>query len=138
MTPGSMPGTRYRHKGPERSGCSLQKSPAIFPLTAFMQKMQKKRGGGEITLVLEELAECLDGGVNVEEEYERKELEQCISRFVRALPMRERNVFVRRYFFTEPITAVAERYGLTENHIMVILSRTRKKLRLELMKERYL
>ncbi len=47
-------------------------------------------------------------------------------------------VFVRRYFFTEPAAAVAERYGLTENNVMVILCRTRKKLRLALTKEGYL
>ena len=126
---------------PQRPGAFrmfLAKITRNLSFNRFHVQNAKKRGGGEITLVLEELAECLDGGVNVEAEYERKELEQCISRFVRALPMRERNVFVRRYFFTEPITAVAERYGLTENHIMVILSRTRKKLRLELMKEGYL
>ena len=116
----------------------LAKITRNLSFNRFHAQNAKKRGGGEINLVLEELAECLDGGVNVEEEYERKELEQCISRFVRALPMRERNVFVRRYFFTEPIAAVAERYGLTKNHITVILSRTRKKLRLELMKEGYL
>lgn len=98
----------------------------------------EKRGGGEIVLVLDELAECLAGGTNTEAAYESKELEQCIRRFVRALPGRERNVFVRRYFFTEPAAAIAGCYGLTENNVMVILSRTRKKLRLELMKEGYL
>ena len=126
---------------PQRPGAFrmfLAKITRNLSFNRFHAQNAKKRGGGEITLVLEELAECLDGGGNVEEEYERKELEQCISRFVRARPMRERNVFARRYFFTEPIAAVAERYGLTENHIMVILSRTRKKLRLELMKEGYL
>lgn len=101
----------------------------------FNARNAEKRGGGEIALVLEELAECLDGGTNVEAAYESKELEQCVRRFIRALPERERNVFVRRYFFTEPVAAVAERYGLTENNVMVILSRTRKKLRRELTKE---
>ena len=40
--------------------------------------------------------------------------------------------------FTEPIPAIAERYGLTVNNITVILSRTRKKLKVELTKEGYL
>lgn len=66
------------------------------------------------------------------------ELEQCICRFVRTLPERDRNVFVRRYFFTEPMPAIAERYSLTVNNVTVILSRTRKKLKTELMKEGYL
>ena len=104
----------------------------------FNARNAEKRGGGEIALVLDELTECLDGGTSAESAFERKELEQCIRRFVRALPKRERNVFVRRYFFTEPVAVVAGRYGLTENNVMVILSRIRKKLRLVLTREGYL
>lgn len=104
----------------------------------FHARNAEKRGGGEITLVLDELAECLADRSSVEAQYEEKELEQCIRCFVRSLPKRDGNVFLRRYFFTEPVAAIAERYGLTENHVMVILSRVRKKLRLVLIKEGYL
>lgn len=104
----------------------------------FNKRNAEKRGGGEIVLVLEELSECLAGEADVETAYEAAELEQCIRRFVRALPERNRNVFVRRYFFTEPVSAIAKRYGLTANNIAVILSRTRKELKLVLMKEGYL
>ncbi len=104
----------------------------------FNARNAEKRGGGEIMLVLDELAECLAGGTDVEAAYEGKELEQCIQRFVRSLSERDGNVFLRRYFFTEPVAVIAERYDLTENNVMVILNRTRKKLKLELMKEGYL
>ncbi len=104
----------------------------------FNARKAGKRGGGEIILVLDELAECLSGGTDVETEYENRELEQCIQRFAQALPERDGNVFVRRYFFTDPVASIAKRYGLTENNVMVILNRTRKKLRLELMEEGYL
>ncbi len=104
----------------------------------FNAKNAKKRGGGEITFVLDELAECLSSGANVEAAYESKELGQCIRRFVRALPERDGNVFVRRYFFTDPVADIAKRYCLTENNVMTILSRTRKKLKSHLLKEGYL
>ena len=104
----------------------------------FHARNAEKRGGGEAALVLDELAECLAGGTDAEAVYENKELGRCIRRFVRALPAREGNVFVRRYFFTEPAATIAGRYGLTENNVMVMLSRTRKKLKLALMKEGYL
>ena len=107
-------------------------------LDRFYARNAEKRGGGEIILVLDELEECLADRTDVEAAYEGKELAQCIRHFVQMLPERDGNVFVRRYFFTEPIAAIADRYGLTENHVMVILSRTRKKLKLELMKEGYL
>ncbi len=69
--------------------------------------------------------------------YEGRELGRRIQRFVRALPERDGNVFVRRCFFTEPMAAIAERYDLTANNVMAILSRTRKKLWQELIKEGY-
>ncbi|MDE7244399.1 MAG: sigma-70 family RNA polymerase sigma factor [Oscillospiraceae bacterium] len=116
----------------------LAKITRNLSINRFHAESAEKRGGGEIVLVLDELAECIAGGVDAEAAYESKELEQCIRRFVRALPKRERNMFVRRYFFTEPVAAVAARYGLTENNVQVILSRTRKKLRLVLKKEGYL
>lgn len=116
----------------------LAKITRNLSFNRFHARSVEKRGGGEITLVLEELSECLASGSDVEAAYEATELEQCIQRFVRALPQRDRNVFVRRYFFTEPISTIAERYGLTANNIAVILSRTRKKLKLELTKKGYL
>ena len=97
-----------------------------------------KRGGGEITLVLEELVECLSGGKDAAVEYESKELEECIQRFVRTLPEQEGNIFLRRYFFNKPAAVIAREYGMTKNNVTVILSRTRKKLRRELEKEGYL
>ena len=116
----------------------LAKITRSLSVNRFKARSAEKRGGGEINLVLDELADCLAGGTNVEAEYEVKELEQCIRRFVRGLPERDGNVFVRRYFFTEPVVVIAKRYGLTESNVTVILSRTRKKLRLKLAKEGYL
>ncbi len=104
----------------------------------FHAKNAEKRGGGEIALILDELGECLGGGADTAAAYEAKELRQCIRRFVRALPERDGNVLVRRYFFAEPVADIAKRYGLTENNVMVILSRTRRKLKKHLSKEGYL
>ena len=56
---------------------------------------------------------------------------------VRALPVRDGNVFVRRYFFNETIAEIAEKYGLSRDNVTVILSRTRKKLKTHLQREGY-
>lgn len=103
----------------------------------FRARNAEKRGGGEIALVLDELGECLGDGTSAEAAFEAEELRQCIRRFVRALPGRDGDVLVRRYFFAEPVADIAKRYGLTENNVMVILSRTRKKLKAQLVKEGY-
>ncbi len=106
-------------------------------LDRFHARSAQKRGGGELDLVLDELGECLGGGADVESACEAEELRRSIGRFVRSLPEREGNVLARRYFFAEPVADIAKRYGLSENHVTVILSRTRKKLKTHLLKEGY-
>lgn len=113
----------------------LAKITRNLSFNRFNSRSAKKRGGGEIIFVLDELAECLANESDIVSEYESKELGRCVRIFVRSLPERDGNIFVRRYFFTEPIAEIAKKYGLTENNIMVILSRTRKKLKNRLIKE---
>ncbi len=97
----------------------------------------KKRGGGETAAVLEELAECIASETDVESEYMAKELGECVRNFVNTLPERDGNVFVRRYFFVDTVGEIAKRYGLKENNVAVILSRTRAKLKKTLEREGY-
>ena len=96
-----------------------------------------KRGGGNIRLVLDELAECIADESDVEGQVDAKELGKVINQFVASLSEREQNLFVRRYFFSDPIKAIADRYGLSENAVHVTLSRIRKRLRSRLSKEGY-
>ena len=92
-------------------------------------KLAQKRGGGEAELILEELAQCAISGNDTESEYIAKELGRSINRFVRGLPEREGNLFIRRYFFGENLDAVAARFGMTAHNAAVILSRVRQKLK---------
>ncbi|MGM9662820.1 MAG: RNA polymerase sigma factor [Oscillospiraceae bacterium] len=94
----------------------------------------EKRGEG-LTVALEELGDCLAAPEGVEEPLRQKELEECLGRFLRALPARERGVFLRRYFFLDSTAEIAARYGLSEGNVLTLLSRTRKKLKAQLGKE---
>ncbi len=100
--------------------------------------MAEKRGGMVEFIVLDELEECIGDQTDVEGIVESHELEELIRRFVRKLPERDGNLFVRRYFFTDSVASIAERYRISENHVMVILSRSRKKLKKELMTEGFI
>ena len=97
----------------------------------------KKRGGGDIPLVLEELAECIADESDVEGQVDANELGRVINQFIADLPERDRNLFIRRYFFSEPMKVIADRYDMRENAATVTLSRVRKKLREHLSKEGY-
>lgn len=97
----------------------------------------KKRGGGEIDIALSELEECIAAHSDVENEIETRELEASINRFIMIIPERDRNIFIRRYFYVERAADIAERYEMRESAVFVSLSRTRAKLKKHLTDEGY-
>ncbi len=113
----------------------LAKITRNLALDRYTAKNADKRGGGETELVLEELSECIAGRETSESRFEAKELEECIGRFVKELPERDGNIFMRRYFFMEPTAETAKKFGMKESNVLLILSRTRKKLKAHLIKE---
>lgn len=104
----------------------------------FKANSAQKRGGGQMPLILDELAECVRDETDVEDSLIAKELGESIRRFVVALPAREGDVFARRYFFAESVSEIGDKYGLSTNYVSVTLSRTRKKLKQHLIKEGFL
>jgi len=87
-----------------------------------------KRGGGEIALVLDELADYVSGKDNVEQAYEHKELVAVINDFLGTLPAEKRKIFVRRYWYTDSITNIAAHYGMSNSAVSMMLNRLRTKL----------
>ena len=57
------------------------------------------------------------------------ELAAAIDRFLRTLPEKDCNLFLRRYWYVDSISVIADRYGMKENTVKSILFRTREKLR---------
>lgn len=88
-----------------------------------------KRGGGALPLALDELGECIPSAQRVEHALEQKELAAAIDRFLRTLPEKDCNLFLRRYWYVDSISVIADRYGMKENTVKSILFRTREKLR---------
>ncbi len=104
----------------------------------YEKRAAEKRGGGETELAIEELSECVAGSSSVEGEVMRLQLEKSIDRFISDLPERERAMFLRRYFYLESHSEMAERFGIDPHALSVILDRTRKKLRKHLKKEGFI
>lgn len=103
----------------------------------FRQKNAGKRGGGEIALVLDELAECVSGTESVEDAFARKELIAEINAFLNTLSQEKCSIFLCRYWYALPVSEIAERFGKTENSISVTLNRTRSKLKKHLAEKGY-
>lgn len=125
---------------PQRPGflrMFLAKITRNLAIDLFRSKSRQKRGGGVYDLALEELSEVILAQNNVEEQLAAKELEESIRRFVAGLSERDGNVFLRRYFYFETTSCIAEKYGIRESNVLLILSRTREKLRKHLLEEGY-
>lgn len=114
----------------------LAKIGRNLALNQLRERRAVRRGGGA-DAVLEELGEVL-GGSSAEEAVDAIELQQAVNRFLRTLPRRDCDIFVRRCFYAEPAEEIAARYALRPGTVNVSLHRTRKKLREYLTKEGYL
>ena len=99
------------------------------------KRTSQKRGEGEFTLALEELEECVPDRGSVEDSLDEKHLSIVIDEFLRTIPQRDRQFFLRRYFFTEAVSKIAARFKVSENVVSVSLHRTRAKLKVHLEKE---
>ena len=115
----------------------LAKITRNLSINRYKALRRVKRGGGEAEAALEELAEVVADSTSVEDTVTAAELSSLIDTFVRKLPERDGNVFIRRYFYTEGVTEIARRYNLTQTNVSVILNRTRGKLKEYLLKAGY-
>ena len=99
----------------------------------YERKHTQKRG--QIPIVLDELSECLpcaDDECNV---ISKIALQESLNVFLRSLPLKTRNIFIRRYWYTSSIAEISNEYSMKESAICMLLLRTRKKLKTYLQKE---
>ena len=102
-------------------------------LNAYEEQHTQKRG--QITLVLDELAECLPGDEEDWDVVSGVALHDSLNTFLRGLPLKTRNIFIRRYWYTSSIAEIAEEYSMKESAVAMLLLRTRIKLKTHLQKE---
>ena len=100
-------------------------------INRYNLKMAGKRCEHEIAL--DELGECVSDGEG--EMCDAMALRMALDSFLRSLDRRSRIIFLQRYFYTCPVAEIAERHGLKESAVTMLLFRTRQKLREHLHKE---
>ena len=120
---------------PSRLGVYLGTITRRLALNRRKAASAVKRGGGQVPLALEELAQCVPGGESAEALLEAKELGRAVAAFVRALPGTERRVFLCRYWYLDPVADIGERFGFSQSKVKSMLARIRKKLLIYLRKE---
>lgn len=115
----------------------LAKITRNLSFSKFRAQNAEKRGGGEFTVALDELGECIGVDQDVNANLDMEELTGAIQRLLATLSARDRSIFIRRYFFVQSTAAIAEHYGLKESNVLMILTRARKKLKEYLIREGY-
>lgn len=115
----------------------LAKITRNLAFNTYRKNSARKRGGGEIDLVLEELNGCVPAPGSIEDSWDARELGMAIQSFLQTRSQRERGIFLSRYFGVEDCGSIAARYGLTESNVRKILTRTRQKLKDYLHREGY-
>ena len=102
----------------------------------FKTKNRKKRGGGgQVTLALDELRDCVPADLDLERRVELRELERAVGTFTSRLTETEKKIFVSRYWYLTPVAEIAERLGYSQSKTKSILFRLRGRLRTYLQEE---
>lgn len=82
-----------------------------------------------------ELEQCIPDPDDEDCRLDRMELQKAINGFLATLSEEKRNVFLRRYWFMDPVSEIAHRYNFTENKVKMMLFHTREQMRDYLVKE---
>ena len=116
----------------EKYGRLLQ-SISYSLLDRFRATHRQKRGG--MGQILEELTECIPGGESPQEAYENRELARVINGFLEELDEEKRRMFVRRYFYSDSVDAIANRLKVSVSKVKTTLFRLRGELKRRLEEE---
>jgi len=98
-------------------------------LNMYKARITQKRSGGETALLFSELEDCIPAANTVEDEVEVRLLEEAIESFLSGIKQEERLLFMRRYWYADSISKIAERYSISESKVKTNLFRTRNKLK---------
>ena len=99
---------------------------------------REKRRATQYAQSLDELADCVSGGEAAEGALDAKLLAAAIDAYLRGLAPRDRTLFAGRYFYMEPVRALALCHGMSESAVKSSLYRVRQGLRRHLEQEGFL
>ena len=135
----SVKGTRLGARDaipPQKPGCLrvfLGRITRNLALDRYAYHHAEKRGSG-FTAVLDELAECVSGS-SLEEDFDAAPLAAPISPSLASCKAETRQVFLRRYWYSDSIRDIAKAFHCSEAKVKSMLHRTRQGLRAYLMEE---
>ena len=99
-----------------------------------LETMARRKRSAATIVSLDELAEVLPDE-NIASGVSDADIAKAISDFLRNEKEDVRNVFMRKYYFFDSVSDIAERFGFTESKVKSMLFHTRNKLKEYLIKE---
>ena len=105
--------------------CRIVRNLAI---KKYHENSAKKRNG-RYDASLEELGDCIPALQGVEDALFYKETARALNAFLGTLDRESRMLFVRRYWYSDPIEDLARAFHTGRHNVSVRLSRIRKKLK---------
>lgn len=97
--------------------------------------LSAKKRGTDFTLQLSELEDCLSSGDTTQQQVDNQALSQAISAFLKSQDVESRNIFIRRYWYSDSVKEIAKRYGVRESKVKSQLFRLRGRLKQYLIEE---
>lgn len=120
---------------PENLKTYLGKITRNLSFSRWRKQSAKRRGGGELTIAMDELSQCVPDRLDLAKRVEDAQLSELINSFLRSCSKRERTIFIRRYWYVESVNDIAKKLSTSPNAIKNSLFRTRNKLKAFLEKE---
>lgn len=94
------------------------------------RKNSAQKRCADTMLLLSELDDCIPNSIDeIQNEIAYRELVHLLNEYVSDLNDTKQVLFVRRYWYAEPVPVIAKRYGVSENYISLTLFRVRKGLK---------
>ena len=120
---------------PNKLSAFLGRITRNLALDRYRNTMSAKRGGGAVSLSLEELGSCLGTANFSDSLVDSIVLGEIINGFLAGLSRSDRVIFVQRYWYFCSIDEIAENLGIGQSRVKMSLLRSRSKLRQLLEKE---
>ena len=122
-------------QSPQKLSVFLGKITRNLALNKWEYYNAEKRGKGQVSIVLEELHECIPTSDNVEQVIDDLHFEQVFNAFLASLSKEKRMVFMRRYWYFSSIKEIARDFHMGEGKVKMLLLRLRKEFCIFLEKE---
>ena len=120
---------------PTRMKTYLGKITRNLAINRYLYNNAAKRKLNETYVIIEELNKCIPSNNHTERIVDDCLIKEILNSFLEALPIEQRKIFVRRYWYMDSVTEIARTNGVGVSKVKMILHRTKKKLKQMLEEE---